>query len=478
MSSEPGGGPVSWREIWSGRHLARFFVLCLGVWLHAADALLVATLVPSAVAEIGGADLINWTIAIYQLGSIVAGAATGLFAVRFGLRAAMVTAALVYTIGCAFSALAPDMAVLVFGRLLQGLGGGCLVALGYVAIGQLFPHRLAPRLIAVMSAVWGASAFLGPLIGGVFASLGLWRFGFWAFAGQAVLLALAALLLLETRPAARASAERRVPFSRLAIFSVAVLAIAAAGIEVSFETSPLLCAAGLLLLWWFFRLDGRAVVSPLFPRGALDLNRTVGAGIVMVLATAAASISFTVYGPILMKVLYGASPLTAGYMIAIDSVSWSVAAIVFSGATAVTERMVIRVGSVFMTISVIGFAIAMPYGSLLALVPFLILSGAGFGMAYAFVIRRVVAHVDPADKERASSAVPTVHWMGYAIGSAASGVIANAVGFAEGVTPSSAAAVGFWIFAAFIPLALVANVAAWRLTRLPAAPRPIGVAGA
>lgn len=473
--SSGSGDTASWREIWSGGHLARFAVLCLGVWLHAADALLVATLVPSAVAEIGGADLINWTIAIYQLGSIVAGAATGLFAARMGLRVAMVSAALVYTVGCGFSALAPDMAVMVFGRLLQGLGGGCLVALAYVAIGQLFPPRLSLRLIAVMSAVWGSSAFLGPLIGGVFASLGLWRFGFWAFGGQALLLCLAALLLLETRPGSRAGAERRVPFGRLAIFSAAVLAIAAAGIEVSFKTSPWLCAGGLLLLWQFFRLDGRASSSSLFPRGALDLNRTVGAGIVMVLATATASISFTVYGPILMKVLYGASPLTAGYMIAIDSVAWSVAAIVFSGATVATERIVIRAGSVLMTISVAGFAIAMPHGSLLALVPFLILAGAGFGMAYALVIRRLVAHAGPGDKERVSSAVPTIHWMGYAIGAAASGVIANAVGFAEGVTPSSAAAVGFWIFAAFLPVALFGNFAAWRLTRV--APVRIGVAG-
>ena len=46
-------------------------VLCLGVWLHAADSLLAATVMPSAVAEIGGLAFIYWTVALYQLGSTV-----------------------------------------------------------------------------------------------------------------------------------------------------------------------------------------------------------------------------------------------------------------------------------------------------------------------------------------------------------------------------------------------------------------------
>jgi MFS family permease len=94
--------------------------LCLGVWLHAADSLLAATVMPSAVAEIGGLAFIYWAIALYQLGSIVAGAGTGMLAIRLGLRAAMSVAALVYGGGCVASALAPDIATMLLGRLVQG----------------------------------------------------------------------------------------------------------------------------------------------------------------------------------------------------------------------------------------------------------------------------------------------------------------------------------------------------------------------
>jgi hypothetical protein len=49
----------------------------------------------------------------------------------------------------------------------------------------------------------------------------------------------------------------------------------------------------------------------------------------MVLALSIATVSFTVYGPLLMETLFGVTPLVAGFMIAVESVSWTIAAIVF-----------------------------------------------------------------------------------------------------------------------------------------------------
>ncbi len=182
-------------------------VLCLGVWLHAADSLLAATVMPSAVAEIGGLAFIYWTVALYQLGSILAGAITGIVAARLGLRLAMTVAALIYAAGCVISALAPDMAAMLLGRLLQGWGGGLMVALSHVGVTQLFPRARWPGLLAVISAVWGVSALLGPLIGGGFATAGLWRGAFWAFGAQA--LAAGRGDAAAARPARRSSAAGR-----------------------------------------------------------------------------------------------------------------------------------------------------------------------------------------------------------------------------------------------------------------------------
>jgi hypothetical protein len=66
----------------------------------------------------------------------------------------------------------------------------------------------------------------------------------------------------------------------------------------------------------------------------------------MILALSIATVSFTVYGPLLMETLFGVTPLVAGFMIAVESVSWTIAAIVFARAGARQEPALIRGGAV------------------------------------------------------------------------------------------------------------------------------------
>jgi len=458
----------SWKLLFVDGNFPRLAILCLGVWLHAADATLVATVMPVAVDEIGGVPFISWTIALYELASIIAGAATGMLVVRFSLRGAMVAAALVYALGCVASAVAPDMAVMLIGRSLQGLGGGGLVAASYVAIGQLFPEALWPRVMAAVSGVWGASAFCGPLIGGFFASIGLWRMGFWAFAAQAAVLAVAVMILvaLPRKGESQDEAATFVPVGRLALLAAGILAIAVAGSGVSIASATAYSLAGAGLLWLFLQRDGKARHS-LFPRRPLSLDHWVGAGTVTVLAFATTTVSFFTYGPLLMKVLYGADPLTAGYIVTVESIAWTVAALAFASASMRSEPLIIRAGSVAITLSVIGLAVTMPNGPLYALLPWVVLAGAGFGMCWGFIVRRVVSSALEAEREKAASGLPTMQLIGYAVGAALTGIVANTAGFADGVTRADAEVVGFWVFAAFLPLALLGNLAAWRLTREP-----------
>jgi MFS family permease len=466
--------PVTWRSMWQDGHLGRFAILCLGVWLHATDCLLVATLIPSTVADIGGAQFINWTIALYQLASITAGAAAGLMVARIGYRPAMIGAALIYAVGCCLSAVAPNMLLMLIGRLLQGCGGGSLVALAFVAMEHLFPTRIAVRLLAIISTVWGVAAFTGPLIGGFFAALGEWRLGFWAFAAQAVLLAVI-ILVRQKHVAIALHHKPRMPVLRLVVFALAVLAIASAGIDVTWLRASLFCLTGAGLLAVFLWLDHRGLDrgggnNRLFPRQVAMPRHPLGAGFAVIFVSATATIAFTVYSPVLLTSLAGANPLLCGYMIAIESISWTVATLIISSLHRVNQRWLIRCGSAGLTIAVAGLALTMPlqdgsWTSLALLLPFIILEGAGFGMCYPFIQRRIVAAADEPERGRASAGVPTVQMIGYAIGAAASGIIANAAGFAEGVSRDAALHVGFWVFAAFLPLCLIGNLCAWRLTR-------------
>ena len=76
---------------------------------------------------------------------------------------------------------------MLLGRLAQGFGGGGLVAVAFIAVQKLFDRSIWPQLFALLSAIWGISAFLGPLIGGLFAQADWWRGAFWFFGAQAAI---------------------------------------------------------------------------------------------------------------------------------------------------------------------------------------------------------------------------------------------------------------------------------------------------
>ena len=146
---------VSWREFLSSSYAPSLILVCLAVLLHAADSLIVATMLPSIVADINGASLVGLTVSMYEIGSIVAGAASAILSLRYGLNRPMSIAAAVFGIGCLFSAFSLNMPQFLIGRSLQGFGGGGLVAMSFIAVGTLFPRRYTARALAIISTPLG-----------------------------------------------------------------------------------------------------------------------------------------------------------------------------------------------------------------------------------------------------------------------------------------------------------------------------------
>lgn len=131
-----------WRALWASGDLGLFCFVSLGILLHATMETMMATISPAIVKELSGVTLIGWTFAIYELGAIVAGAAAGRLVSYVSLRGNMVGAALLYGVGALVCATAPSMPVLLAGRLVEGMGGGALVALAYVSVERLFSRAI------------------------------------------------------------------------------------------------------------------------------------------------------------------------------------------------------------------------------------------------------------------------------------------------------------------------------------------------
>src|SRR5882672_4051754 len=121
---------------------SRFALLCVGVWLHSADTLVTATIAPAIVEDLGAIAYINWTISLYEVGAIIAGAAAAVMCLRFGIKRVFIGATLLYASGCVMGAAASSMGILVSGRFVQGMGGGMLLSLCYVAVEAWFAPKL------------------------------------------------------------------------------------------------------------------------------------------------------------------------------------------------------------------------------------------------------------------------------------------------------------------------------------------------
>jgi MFS family permease len=452
---------VGWRDLVVDGRLPRFALVCAGTWLAAADELVTATIMPSAAHDIGGYSAFGWAVAIFLMGSILGGATAGRLSSAAGLKTAMAVAGLVYAAGCAASASAPNISFFLAGRLAQGLGGGWVVGLAYVASTSLFPEALWSRVLSGLAGVWGIATLFGPLIGGLFAQAGFWRGAFWIFAAQGVAYILAAAVLVPKSTDPDAAAPSRLPILQIVVLAISVGAIGGAGLLPSPIAKTACAIVGILVLALFLVIDRRAAAS-LLPKDASNPRSAAAAGLFMVFALNAGTTGFSVYGSALMQRLYGVPPLVAGYVLGGGAMGWTLTALAVAGRR--WERGFIRLGVLMVTACQAAMMVAVPHGSIAAIATLVILSGGGFGLMWAFAAARIVANTAEHERPLASGSVPTASMIGAAVSAAAAGSIATALGVGRDMSIAEARDAGFWLFAAFTPLTLAACLSAWRLT--------------
>lgn len=151
--------------------------------------------------------------------------------------------------------------------------------------------------------------------------------------------------------------------------------------------------------------------------------------------------------------------------VSFESVCRGGAAVIVAWIKMPSEARLIQLGTALLALSLMGFALVMDSGPIWLILVFAGMQGAGFGMMWAFIVRRITESAREKEKDKTASAIPTMQQIGFAFGSAATGIVANSSGFGKVVTVAAAQSAAFWIFAVFIPFALVACIAGWRLAK-------------
>lgn len=117
-----------------------FLSLCTALALFALELTSVSTALPTIVSDLNSSEY-AWIGASYALSSTVFLPMTGRLAQVFGRKPVLLGSVITFAIGSAMCGAAKSQEVLIVGRTIQGVGGGGIVALGDILLGDLVPLR-------------------------------------------------------------------------------------------------------------------------------------------------------------------------------------------------------------------------------------------------------------------------------------------------------------------------------------------------
>ncbi|GAA5882584.1 hypothetical protein JCM3774_002731 [Rhodotorula dairenensis] len=152
--------------------------LCCSSFLSALDLTAVSTALPQIASDFRSQDY-SWVGSAYSLTSTALIPWTGGLAQIFGRRPMMLLGLAVFALGSALVGASQNMAMVIAGRSVQGVGGGAILTMSAIVLTDLVPLAERGVFFGVLGAVWALASAIGPPIGGALASAGAWRWLFY-----------------------------------------------------------------------------------------------------------------------------------------------------------------------------------------------------------------------------------------------------------------------------------------------------------
>ncbi|KAF2713897.1 MFS general substrate transporter [Pleomassaria siparia CBS 279.74] len=162
-------GPGFWRS---------FVAICIPLLLSALEGSVTNTALPTISDALNLGTGFSWVATAFLLASTIFQPLYGQLADIWGRKYPMMIAIVIFGLGSAICGWANSGAVLIFGRIVQGLGTGGVDLFAEMVLCDIVPLRKRGLYTAIKHVVYAVGTTIGPLLGGVFAEHG-WRWCFW-----------------------------------------------------------------------------------------------------------------------------------------------------------------------------------------------------------------------------------------------------------------------------------------------------------
>lgn len=401
-----------------------FVAVLLGMLLAALDQTIVATTLPTVVADLGGAGHQSWVVTSYLLASTIATAIAGKLGDLLGRKTVFQAAVVFFLVGSVLCGLAGSMGMLVGARALQGVGGGALMVTAMAVIGEVIPMRDRGRYQGALGAVFGVTTVIGPLLGGFFTDHLTWRWAFWINIPVAVVVLVVAMTAIPALGRTRGAPRPVIDTAGIVFIGLAAsgltLATSWGGTEYPW-TSPMilgLFVGSVVALGIFIRVELRAA-EPILPL------RLFGDPVFTVCCILAFIVGFAMLGamtflPTYMQFVDGVSATVSGLRTLPMVVGMLITSIGSGSIVGRTGRYKIFpiLGTAIMTLAFVLLSRMEPDTSTLRQSLYLFVLGAGIGLCMQVLVLIVQNTVSFSDLGVATSGVTFFRTIGSSFGAA------------------------------------------------------------
>jgi EmrB/QacA subfamily drug resistance transporter len=308
------GKPSSPTSLTHRQTLVVVLGVLLPVFMGSLDNTIIASALPTIGREFNDVHNLPWLVTAYLIANTAITALYGKISDIRGRRFTLMIALALYMLGSIVSALAPNMFVLILGRVLHGLGGGGLTSTGMVVLGDIAAPKDRGKYYGYFSITYTTAGALGPALGGAIAEYLHWSVIFWMNIPLGLIAMGLTLTLLRRLP--RREQPHRLDFVGAALVMASsssfMLALSMGGVNYPWLSAPILgLFAAALVLGVAFIVRLRTAPEPLIPLSILN-DREVRLAVAVNAFGWAPIVGLNVFLPVYLQNVVGMQPASAG----------------------------------------------------------------------------------------------------------------------------------------------------------------------